>query len=335
MARPSASHRPSGEARQRHDEAAPVAAQRIDRMLHALRRLRLEPGAEGKYALVARCRAAMIVVSPKISGWSSAAVQATSTCGSDSSSALSRSISAVSVIAWSRAALSIRSAWLRVRNSTMVASAAKQTRPKRQRQPGDVLTAGCCQRADQVKSASAAARAGAVSAIKVRAAATGGEEAAPPRTRTQPLVRRPDRLRHYWHAPGMRTSVRHAVRESQDFTPGRNSGRKSPDRERDTPGSLGLLAPRNDENYFSASAERAMSSTLMRASAAEKARSAAASAGRTTSAQQRRRRQGWIALLIGVACGAHDVLGRYAPALAGEHVAAVRPADPFENAVAH
>ena len=48
----------------------------------------------------------------------------------------------------------------------------------------------------------------------------GDEESAPPRTRTQPLVRRPDCLRHSDLPQGCKGGVRHAVpRESVDFTP--------------------------------------------------------------------------------------------------------------------
>ena len=86
--------RPAGGGGERHDEAAAIAAQRVDGVLHALRRRGLQPGAEGEHALghVARdndCRVAKNV-RPIV-----AAAQATSTCGSDNSSALSRSISAL------------------------------------------------------------------------------------------------------------------------------------------------------------------------------------------------------------------------------------------------
>ena len=49
----------------------------------------------------------------------------------------------------------------------------------------------------------------------------GGEESASSRTRTQPLVRRPDRLRHSGLPQGCeeRNGVRHTARESLDFTP--------------------------------------------------------------------------------------------------------------------
>ena len=76
-----------------------------------------------------RCPSTRSVVSPRISGWSSAAAQVTSTCGSDSSSCLNRSTSACSVAASSRAPLSWRPAWRRLRISTTVVSTAKQATP--------------------------------------------------------------------------------------------------------------------------------------------------------------------------------------------------------------
>ena len=48
--------RTAGVGGERHDEAAAVAAQRVDRVLHALRRRWLQPGAEGEHALRQRAR---------------------------------------------------------------------------------------------------------------------------------------------------------------------------------------------------------------------------------------------------------------------------------------
>ena len=68
-------------------------------------------------------------VSPMISGSSVPAGQATSTCGCDNSSVLSRSISARSTMASSCAADCAKAADLRVRTRTTMASTAKQSRP--------------------------------------------------------------------------------------------------------------------------------------------------------------------------------------------------------------
>ena len=78
-----------------------------------------------------------------------------------------------------------------------------------------------------------------------------------------------------------------------------------------------------------------MSSMVMRASAAEKVASASASAGRTTLLIKRGRRQRRLARHLGAARGAHDVLGADVVLLARELIAAVRPADTAQDAVAH
>ena len=101
----------------------------------------------------------MMPVSPRISGASSpAADQAMSTCGSDSSSALSRSISALSAIASSRA---------RILDALGAAAGAHQhdgrehgkaDEAERQRQPGDVLPVDIRQRAKEVEHAGAGRR---------------------------------------------------------------------------------------------------------------------------------------------------------------------------------
>ncbi len=59
----------------------------------------------------------------------------------------------------------------------------------------------------------------------------GGEESAPPRTRTQPLVRRPDRLRHSGLPQGCERRPPHRPRIAGLYPRG-ESRRKSPDRER-------------------------------------------------------------------------------------------------------
>ena len=71
----------------------------------------------------------MSPVSPKISGSSAPAAQATNTCGSDSSSALSSSISAFSVtISWCDVVL-MSAALLRARTNMTVATTAKPMSP--------------------------------------------------------------------------------------------------------------------------------------------------------------------------------------------------------------
>ena len=73
----------------------------------------------------------------------------------------------------------------------------------------------------------------------------------------------------------------------------------------------------------------------MRPSAAEKVRSASASAGCTTSLSSAECGQRRLVGVLDGAGGAQDVVGGDAPALARELVAAARPADAFEDAVAH
>ena len=68
--------------------------------------------------------------SPKISGWSLPAAQATSTCGCDSSSVLSRSMSARSTMLSSCAAPASVAAVRRVRSRTTTASIAKKSSPR-------------------------------------------------------------------------------------------------------------------------------------------------------------------------------------------------------------
>ena len=161
-------------------------------------------------------------VSPKISGSSLPAAQATSTCGSDSSSVLSRSISARSAMASSCAAASIVAAALRVRSSTMVASTAKQSSPS-----VSVRVAICWRLStrdgadnvvDEAKAAPASARAGVPSALQ--SVATTKAARNPPRLgRERSLSFAVRIVSGIQTCPRNASGVRHAARESQDFTP--------------------------------------------------------------------------------------------------------------------
>src|ERR1017187_136125 len=178
--------------------------------------------------------------------------------------------------------------------------------PERQREGGDLLAAQHRDGADHVLD-EAKGRAPVGAGRRAERAAKrckneGGEESAPPRTRTQPLVRCPDRLRH---SDLPQECERRPPRRSRiaGLYPQGESCRKSPDRERglDCPLVIVLFAnaftrnplPTPDQvgdkfsgscaRYFSACARFAMSSTLMRPSTDENVRSASTSAGFTTS----------------------------------------------------
>jgi len=161
-------------------------------------------------------------VSPKISGSSLPAAQATSTCGCDSSSVLSRSISARSAMVSSCAAVSIVAAALRVRNSTMVASTAKQSSPN-----VSVRVATCWRlntvtarimSSTRLKAALPSARAGVLSALQ-SVAKTKAARNPPRRGRERSLSFAVRIVSGIQTCPRNASGVRRAVRESQDFTP--------------------------------------------------------------------------------------------------------------------
>ena len=161
-------------------------------------------------------------VSPKISGSSLPAAQATSTCGSDSSSVLSRSISARSAMVSSCAAASIVAAALRVRISTMMASTAKQS------SPSVSVRAATCWRLTAVTvrimssmrltATSAPARAGVLSALQ-SVAKTKAARNPPRRGRERSLSFAVRIVSGIQTCPRNASGVRRAVRESTDFTP--------------------------------------------------------------------------------------------------------------------
>src|SRR5471032_1652464 len=102
----------------------------------------------------------------------------------------------------------------------------------------------------------------------------GGEESAPPGTRTQPLIRRPDCLRHSGLPQGLGDDVRHTIHESLDFTPNGNRAERV---QTVNVNQLSLLSV-DFSAYFNDYACFARSSTLIRPRAAENVRSASASA---------------------------------------------------------
>src|SRR6185437_10173601 len=102
----------------------------------------------------------------------------------------------------------------------------------------------------------------------------GGNESAPLRTRTWPLVRRPDCLRHYDLPQECERRPPCHARIGRLYL-SEESRRKSPDREQEREAST-------ERGYF-VSARLVMSSILMRLSAVANTRSASAKAGRTTS----------------------------------------------------
>src|SRR3954470_5952398 len=108
-----------------------------------------------------------------------------------------------------------------------------------------------------------------------KGASTGGGVTAPPWTRTQAPVRRPDRLRPSGLPQGCSRCPPHR-RESRDFTPAGTRAERV--QTVNDPAQVVL-----ERGYFYFSAARARSSTLTRRSAATKLRSASASAGRMTS----------------------------------------------------
>ena len=148
----------------------------------------------------------------------------------------------------------------------------------------------------------------------------GGEESASPRTRTQPLVRRPDRLRHSGLPQGLGDGVRHTVHESLDFTPTGNRAERVQTvnvkcRKRLLTGAL-----------FCVRRCLAMSSTLIRPSAAENVALGLRQRRPHHVVDQRGMRQRRLAGVLGAAGGAQDVFGGDAFVLARQFVAAMRPA---------
>ena len=124
---------------------------------------------------------------------------------------------------------------LRVRNSTMVASTAKQSSPS-----VSVRVAICWRptaaparimSSTRLKAAPASARAGVLSALQSVAKTKAARN--PPRLgRERSLSFAVRIVSGIQTCPRNASGVRRAVRESQDFTPEGNSCRKSPDRER-------------------------------------------------------------------------------------------------------
>ena len=200
---------------------------------------------------------------------------------------------------------------------------------ERQRERGDVLAAergdGAC---NGVEHAGRQARLGTSRRAERDAKLCddeGGEESAPPRTRTQPLVRRPDRLRHCRPAPGMRDDVRHIVRELLDFTPNGNRAERV---QTVNVGDGEGACMRRPTSVFQSRVGPLRH--VLDIDAAERGGECALGfdQGRPHHlADQRRDRHRRIAGVLGAAGGAQDVFGGDALMLAREFVAAVRPAD--------
>ena len=206
----------------------PSRAQCFDRLLHALRIGRLEPAAEGQHALRHAADHQQRGVADDLRP-----VAGRGPCDQHLRLRQQQRLEPVDfgaqrhrVVARSRCA---RAAWRRVRSSTSVASAAKQTRADDQREAPMSWRRGAAMRL-AMRAPSAARPAHKSDAEDART--QGGEESAPPRTRTQPPVRRPDRLRHSGLPQACGRCPPRAARESGDFTPAGTSRRKSPDRER-------------------------------------------------------------------------------------------------------
>ena len=204
--------RPAGGGGERHDEAAAVAAQVVDRVLHALRGGRLEPGAEGEHAIARRAGRDDAGVADDVGRVLGRRRQATSTCGSDSSSALSRSISALSDIASSRAAFS---------DALGAAARAQQhdgsehgeaDQAERQRQPGDILPALAARRTGRTRRRGPArsARSRMLRRRRWRGHRPAANAASRSPSGSSPAFRA---------CPRMRASVRHAARESRRLYP--------------------------------------------------------------------------------------------------------------------
>ena len=265
-ARPSASSGRPARGGERHHEAAAVAAQR-----HRPRAACVAPPPaparrRRRARAPARAPDTTMPVSPKISGASPPAAQATSTCGSRQQQRLEP----VDLGA-QRHGLVVRGAFMRGGGLARAqqhdgGEHREAEQPERQRERGEVLAADS--RAARIMSSTRlkATPAPAWAGVRARCKIVAKTKAArnPPRLGRERSLSFAVRIVSGIQAcPRNASGVRRAVRESPDFTP---AGTQA-ERVQIVNGSR--MTVRNDA-YFSASARFAMSSTLMRPSADEK-----------------------------------------------------------------
>ncbi len=188
---------------------------------HALRRRRLQPGAESQHAVGQRTR----------NNDGGVAENFRSVVGSCPGhqhlrigqqqllEAIDFGLQRHGVVSVTRA----RAGWLRgaCGSGRLSPARAKQANPASNVKGGDFLPVERCRRRDQAPPSRP--RPGCADMTQIFSEDGCGEESAPPRTRTQPLVRRPDRLRHFRIAPrdAQRSEAVSATPfdRSFDFTP--------------------------------------------------------------------------------------------------------------------
>ena len=192
--------RPAGAGGERHDEATALAAQGVDRVLHALRRRRLQPGAEGKHAFRRRARYDHAGVADDVR-----LVRAGRPGHQHLRLRQQQGLEAVDFGAQHHGFVLRRG----LRQGGGFARAQQDDDGQRGEAEqtecrgggGNLVVAYRCGGAGKAVDE---ARAG----VRRRAARhgknQGGEESAPSRTSTQPLARRPDCRRHFRLAPGVR-----------------------------------------------------------------------------------------------------------------------------------
>ena len=278
------------------------ARSRVDRLLHALRggaapascrkRARVRRAARHEQR---RCRR-------EFPAGRRPPAHSTSTCGCDSSSAFSRSISACSSPSPPRARRFRRGRGA-PRAQQRHGGRDARSRSGRASAPAWRIPAGRWRRRSPARRHRARRRpAPACRDPSEDMATAGGEECRPASDENAASRSPPGSSPAFRLAPRMRGGVRHAVRELSDFTPaGTRAERVQTVNGRAAARSLGVIS--------APSARRAMSSTLMRPSAVENMRSASASAGRTTLLTSGEPGSGGSPASSAALGGAQDVLG--------------------------
>ena len=227
--------RTAGAAGKRHHEGAAFGAQRVDGILHPLRRRRLQPGAEGEHAFGSRA--------PHDNGGVAEDFRLVGAGRPGHQHLRLRQQQSLEPVDFrvERHGLVVRRGFMggggfaraQQRDGGEYREADE---PERQRDCGGLRTAHRRDGADDVVGEVQGCRHPGVSRRAERAEKRcknhGDEESAPPRTRTQPLVRRPDCLRH---SDLPQESERRPPRCSRiaGLYPRGDSCRKSPDRERE------------------------------------------------------------------------------------------------------